>query len=293
MIYDVRHRTSFEYEESVSVSQHVLHLMPRFTTTQTRLSFDLDVRPEPALMTLSEDYFGNLAHYMSIQEPHRQLIVESRCRVEIFDSSSQAIGGGQPWEQVTCTGGSVATVPIDVLQFAYHSPYSIANAAVHAFAMQSFAAGRPVVDATMDLTSRIHKEFQYEGGVSDVSTPVSEVLDMRKGVCQDFAHLELACLRSLGVPARYVSGYLLTRPPASGKKLIGADASHAWISVWCGDAGWIDFDPTNNLMPDIEHITVAWGRDYGDVSPINGFIVGSGGHKISVAVDVAPLTVAA
>ena len=147
--------------------------------------------------------------------------------------------------------------------------------------MQSFTPGRPILAATMDLTSRIFREFQYRGGVSDVSTPVSEVFTMRQGVCQDFAHLEIACLRSLGLAARYVSGYLLTRPPEGKEKLVGSDASHAWVSVFAGDAGWVDFDPTNNVIPGVEHITFAWGRDYGDVSPINGFIVGGGAHQVS------------
>ena len=141
----------------------------------------------------------------------------------------------------------------------------------------------------MDLTGRIFHEFEYRGGVSDVSTPVREVFAMRQGVCQDFAHLEIACLRSFGLAARYVSGYLLTHPPEGKEKLVGSDASHAWLSVWSADAGWVDFDPTNNLIPDVEHITIGWGRDYGDVSPINGFIVGGGAHQVAVAVDVNPL----
>jgi transglutaminase-like putative cysteine protease len=140
----------------------------------------------------------------------------------------------------------------------------------------------------MDLTSRIYREFEYRGGVSDVSTPVRDVFAMRKGVCQDFAHLQIACLRSVGLAARYVSGYLLTHPPEGKEKLVGADASHAWLSVWCDGDGWVDFDPTNNVIPNVEHITFGWGRDYGDVSPINGFIVGGGAHQIAVAVDVRP-----
>ena len=169
----------------------------------------------------------------------------------------------------------------------FDSPYVVGNDDIHEYALQSFTPGRPILAATMDLTSRIFREFQYRGGVSDVSTPVSDVFAMRQGVCQDFAHLEIACLRSLGLAARYVSGYLLTRPPEGKEKLVGSDASHAWVSVFAGDAGWVDFDPTNNVIPGVEHITFAWGRDYGDVSPINGFIVGGGAHQVSVAVDVS------
>jgi transglutaminase-like putative cysteine protease len=141
----------------------------------------------------------------------------------------------------------------------------------------------------MELTSRIHRDFKYQGGVTDVSTPVLEVLETRRGVCQDFAHLQIACLRSLGLPARYVSGYLLTHPPPGKPKLAGADESHAWLAVWCPELGWVDFDPTNNQIPNLEHITVAWGRDYGDVSPVSGFIFGGGEHEVAVAVDVMPV----
>jgi transglutaminase-like putative cysteine protease len=178
---------------------------------------------------------------------------------------------------------------VTISEFAFDSPYSIGNEDVLHYARQSFEPGRPILAAATDLTARIFRDFEYRGGVSDVSTPVRDVFAMRKGVCQDFAHLELACLRSLGLAARYVSGYLLTHPPEGKEKLVGSDASHAWLSVWAGNAGWTDLDPTNNLIPGIEHITVAWGRDYGDVSPINGFIVGGGSHQVAVAVDVRPV----
>jgi transglutaminase-like putative cysteine protease len=173
----------------------------------------------------------------------------------------------------------------------FESPYVVGTDDVHDYALQSFTPGRPILAAAMALTSRIFHEFQYRGGVSNVSTPVSDVFAMRQGVCQDFAHLQIACLRSLGLAARYVSGYLLTRPPEGKEKLVGSDASHAWLSVYAGDAGWIDFDPTNDMIPGVDHITFAWGRDYGDVSPINGFIVGGGDHQVSVAVDVNPVPV--
>ena len=177
---------------------------------------------------------------------------------------------------------------LDAYELVFESPYVVGDDAIRDYALQSFAPGRPILAAAMDLTSRIFREFQYRGGVSDVSTPVRDVFAMRQGVCQDFAHLMIACVRSLGLAARYVSGYLLTRPPEGKEKLVGSDASHAWVSVFAGDAGWVDFDPTNNVIPGVEHITFAWGRDYGDVSPINGFIVGGGTHQVSVAVDVSP-----
>ena len=290
MIYDVRHRTTFGYEDRVSVSQHVLHLMPRNTSSQTRSKFDLTVIPDPNSMAVSNDYFGNVIHHLSVQEPHSELVIEAQSRVDVIARNVDNADLGPPWEEIVA---SVSASP-SVAQFIYDSPYALRDAAVRNFALETFIAGRPIAAAAMDLTTRIYTGFKYEGGVSDVSTPVKQVLEMRKGVCQDFAHLELACIRSLGLPARYVSGYLMTHPPAGKEKLIGADASHAWIAVWCGPSlGWIDFDPTNGLIPSIEHVTVAWGRDYGDVSPINGFILGGGSHEVRVAVDVTPVAVAA
>src|SRR4029077_8744208 len=153
----------------------------------------------------------------------------------------------------------------------------------------SFAPGRPIAEAALDLTRRIYTDFSYDRRATSVSTPGDEVLALRRGVCQDFAHLQIACLRALGLPARYVSGYLETVPPAGRTKLLGADSSHAWIQIWCGADGWIDLDPTNNLLPAERHITVAWGRDFADVSPLRGVLVGSGSHQLKVAVDVTPL----
>jgi transglutaminase-like putative cysteine protease len=227
-------------------------------------------------------------HFLTVQEPHERLIVEARSRVEVLPTEKPLdLEASPPWEQVRdqlAEGGDEQL--LQAIEFTFESPYATGNDDVHDYAAQSFTPGRPILDAAMDLTERIYREFEYRGGVSDVSTPVREVFAMRKGVCQDFAHLELACLRSLGLAARYVSGYLLTRPPPGKEKLVGSDASHAWLSLWSADAGWVDFDPTNNRIPDDEHVTVGWGRDYGDVSPINGFIVGGGAHQVTVAVDV-------
>ena len=285
MIFDVRHRTTFGYGESVSVSQHVLHLMPRNTPYQTRLAFELEIVPEPAALSVSEDYYGNTVHHVSVHDPHKELVVESRSRVDVTASLATSVTPGPGWEAVALARSNLPAID----QFTYDSRYAAGSAGVRDYALESFTPNRPILEALLDLTARIFNDFKYEGGVSDVSTPVTQVLRMRKGVCQDFAHLELAGLRSLGVPARYVSGYLLTHPAPGQTKLVGADASHAWISAWCGsELGWVDLDPTNNTIPGIEHITVAWGRDYGDVSPINGFIVGGGEHQISVGVDVTP-----
>ena len=287
MLYDIRHKTTFDYEDVVSVSHHVLHLKPRRHPLQTCLESETVVVPKPAVDAAGEDYFGNPIQHLTVQRPHKQLVVDAHARVEVRPAAQpHALEDSARWEAVR--EQLAAHEPLDAYELVFPSPYVVGDDAIHEYALQSFPPERPILAATMDLTSRIHREFQYRGGVSDVSTPVSEVFAMRQGVCQDFAHLEIACLRSLGLAARYVSGYLLTRPPEGKEKLVGSDASHAWVSVFAGELGWVDFDPTNDMIPGVEHITFAWGRDYGDVSPINGFIVGGGAHQVSVAVDVSP-----
>jgi transglutaminase-like putative cysteine protease len=291
MRYSVRHRTTFAYEQSVSVSHHVLHLTPRNFARQTCFNSRIDVDPVPAVLSQGEDYFGNIVQYLTVHEPHHRFMVEANSTVEVIAEREPCELAGSPsWEAMARTAREPTSAALQAFEFAFDSPYVLASTAVRQFALESFSPNRPLLEASMDLTRRIYEEFEYRGGVSDVSTPVADVLTMRQGVCQDFAHLAIACLRSLGLPARYISGYLLTHPAEGKPKLVGADASHAWFSVWSGESGWVDFDPTNNLMPGIEHITVAWGRDYGDVSPINGFIVGGNQHRVTVAVDVNPLS---
>lgn len=289
MIYDVHHRTQIDYEQQVTEAHHVLHLMPRNFVRQSRIAARISVEPEPSQLTLNEDYFGNVTHHLVVQEPHDQLLLDALSRVEVHPlEQPYVLDASPPWESIA---GQLATgegSAIAAQQFVFDSPQIATSRPVREYAQSSFEPGRPVLALAMSLTERIFDEFKYEGGVSDVSTPVAEVLEMRRGVCQDFAHLQIACLRSFGLAARYVSGYLLTHPPPGQPKLVGADASHAWLSVWAGDIGWVDFDPTNRLIPDREHITVGWGRDYSDVSPTNGFIVGGGAHEVKVAVDVTP-----
>jgi transglutaminase-like putative cysteine protease len=290
VIYDLDHRTVFSYAQSVSISHHVLHLAPRARPRQTCMSSAIMVAPAPTIRHESHDYFGNPVTYLTVQEPHRELQVHARARILVEAGAPAAPESSPAWEQVARlleTGRDAET--LDAYQYAFDSPYVASDDEAYDFAQASFAPGRPVLAAAMDLTARIFEAFDYRGAVTDVSTPVREVLRTRKGVCQDFAHLEIACLRSHGLAARYVSGYLLTRPPAGKARMVGADASHAWVAVWCPGTGWVEFDPTNNLIPGDEHITLAWGRDYGDVSPINGFIVGGGEHEVAVAVDVVPV----
>ena len=194
------------------------------------------------------------------------------------------------WERVKAVlSESREPEALEADQFAFDSPFTFSNEAFD-YARQSFQSGRPILEAAIDLTSRIFNDFKYEGGVTDIHTPVDKVFADRRGVCQDFAHLQIACLRALGLPARYVSGYLRTHPPEGQERRIGADASHAWLAIWVPEAGWIDLDPTNDMIPRDEHITIAWGRDYGDVSPINGMMIGGGDQRVEVAVDVRPLS---
>ena len=289
MIYNVSHRTTYGYAQQVSISHHRLHLLSRPTQRQNCLWSSILVEPTPTGRSETRDYFGNRVLHLTIQTPHDRLTVTAESRVEVVAGQPVALELSAPWDQLAReleTARDAAA--LEAFQFAFDSPYAASDEAVHDYARASFAPGQPVLTSAMSLTGRIFGEFKYEGGVTDVSTPIREVLENRRGVCQDFAHLQIACLRSHGVPARYVSGYLLTHPPAGQEKLVGSDASHAWVAVWCPEYGWVDFDPTNDVVPDDEHITLGWGRDYGDVSPINGFMVGGGDHTVEVAVDVTP-----
>jgi transglutaminase-like putative cysteine protease len=289
MLYDVRHRTTYRYGQPVSISHHVLHLVPRRSERQTVRNSELTVSPTASLRSDSCDYFGNDVTYLTLQKQHDELAIEARARIDVHPPAEHAPDRTLAWDAVYAhLEGDPTRESLDVLQFAFDSPYVHWNRDLADYARGSFAPGRPVLEAAVDLTRRINREFRYESGSTKVSTPVDEVFRSRRGVCQDFAHLELACLRALAVPARYVSGYLLTRPPPGQPKRIGVDASHAWISVWSPEGGWVDLDPTNDTIVGHEYITLAWGRDYGDISPINGVIFGGGEHAVDVAVDVSP-----
>lgn len=291
MLYDVRHETRFSYGGSVSISHQMLKLRPRRSSRQNVLSSELDIDPHPSVQRNWTDYFGNEVEFLTVQEAHRELVITNTSRVEVLPGMNIMLDFSPAWEVVaqsmqTPTHAEALTAS----QYCFQSPYVDVHEELRDFALTTFEPERPLLEAAMALTSRIYAEFTYQGGVTDVSTPVRRVLELKKGVCQDFAHFQIACLRSIGLPARYVSGYLMTHPPQGKEKLQGADESHAWLSVWCPELGWVDFDPTNNLIPNLEHITVGWGRDYGDVSPVSGFIFGGGKHKVDVAVDVIPVT---
>ncbi len=290
MIYEVSHRTRYAYRDPVALSHHLLHLAPRPCAHQQCRRSTLIVDPAPAVSEAGTDYFGNPTTFMIVQQRHRELQVHVRCEIEVRRPPPPAAEASIPWEEAAAlVAGDCSRTMLDVYQFTFESPFTSAGEAAAAYARPSFTPGRPLLEAARELTSRIRQDFIYDQSATDVATPVDEVLRLRRGVCQDFAHLELACLRQLGLPARYVSGYLRTYPAPGKERLVGADASHAWLSLWSPGQGWIDLDPTNDLIPGDEHITLAWGRDYGDVSPITGVILGGGEHKVEVAVDVLPL----
>ena len=290
VFYHVCHETVYSYRVPVDVSYQVLNLMPRDCPHQQRWSSQIMVRPTPEMRHDERDYFRNPVTYLVLQQRHYELVIRAESRLAVSPPRIGDWSASTSWEQVpSLLAADLSSTGLDTFQYMFPSPQTGAGAAVVAYARDSFPPGRSVLDGTRDLTRRINSDFEYDPTATTVTTPVDDVMALRRGVCQDFAHLQIACLRALGLPARYVSGYLLTHPPEGHEKLVGADASHAWIGVWCPVNGWVDFDPTNDMVVGDEHITLAWGRDYGDVSPVNGVIYGGGDHTISVAVDVQRL----
>jgi transglutaminase-like putative cysteine protease len=286
MIFDVSHRTTYSYSKPVLQSEHRVNMTPRPGPRQTVHRHSLLIEPAPTSNVPVTDYFGNAGAILTIEDEHSELIIHARSTVEVLEPDLPIPALSMAWEQVAAKARRNGSLDIGVLQFTSPSRHTrIVREAVD-YARSSFAPQRPILEAALDLTRRIYEDFTFDSTATDISTPVSHVLQERRGVCQDFAHMALTCLRAFGLPARYVSGYLLTYPPPGVEKLQGADASHAWISVWSPEAGWVDFDPTNGIMPTNEHITVAWGRDYDDVSPISGVLLGGSRQKMTVAVDV-------
>ena len=290
MNYHITHRTLYEYAAPVSVSHHVARLEPRTSVTQTCENFSLKIFPEPSLRKARTDYFGNQLCFFAIQEIHSRLEIVTSSRVTVQSRTPAANESTAPWESVAeMFRDPVSPEVVDPYQFVFDSPHVRASPELADYARQSFSPGTPLLAGARDLMRRIHEDFKFDSRATTVATPLEEVWQKRRGVCQDFAHLGIACLRSLGLPARYVSGYMRTRPPAGKARLVGVDASHAWFRIFCPGTGWVDFDPTNNVQPAEEHIIVAHGRDYGDVSPVAGILTGGGSHEVRVSVDVEPL----
>jgi transglutaminase-like putative cysteine protease len=290
MIYRIHHTTRYRYSEPVELCQDLAHLTPRAAPWQKCHSTRVLIEPQPAVFSAHSDYFGNSSAFFAIQEPHEELRVTALHVVEVTPPTPPDPAATPPWEKVRQYLASERSAEVlDAYQFVFDSPYIKRDAALTEYAAASFTPGRPLLEAILDLSRRIHTDFRYDTSATTIATPVREVFAARRGVCQDFAHLGITCLRSLGLAARYVSGYLSTTAPPGQARLVGADASHAWLSTFCPGSGWIDIDPTNNVIPSGRHILLAWGRDYDDVSPIKGVIVGGGRHTVNVAVDVMPL----
>ena len=289
MNYSIAHTTTYRYGEPVPLGHNEACLTPRASPWQRCRSNLLAIRPVPTALQNWTDYFGNRVSYFTVEEEHRELSIHAQSEVEVREPAYPDPARTPAWEDVRALLAAAAEPEsLAAALFSFPSPYVKCDPELVDYAMPSFTPRRPLWEAALDLTGRIYRDFKYVPSVTCINTPTLEVLSTRRGVCQDFAHLQIACLRALGLAARYVSGYLMTDPPPGRPKLVGADASHAWLSVFCPGAGWLDLDPTNNQAPSRRHVTLAWGRDYGDVCPIRGLVLGGGRHTMSVAVDVTP-----
>jgi transglutaminase-like putative cysteine protease len=285
--YHTCHITQYRYDESVSNSQHDLHLLPRNLPRQRCLSAAIAIEPAPIVCHERVDYYGNRANHVVLATPHSELIVTTQSDVEVTALPALTLSSDAPWESAVA---ALTETRCDLLaqEMAFPSPFVAPWAALADYARPSFPSGRPLLEAAAELMGRVHADFTYDPRATTIATPLAEVLEKRRGVCQDFAHLMIACLRAFGLSALYVSGYLVTSPPPGQPRLQGADASHAWLAVWSPRFGFVDLDPTNNLLPSDAHITLAIGRDFGDVTPLRGVILGGGRHELRVGVDVEP-----
>ncbi|UCV16342.1 transglutaminase family protein [Quatrionicoccus australiensis] len=293
--YHVLHETTYDYGCNISLSQQQLHLSPRILAWQQIEEQCITIKPVPTWRRDGQDAFGNPVTWMAFHAPHDSLRISSVMAVAVMPHLPVDLESSLPWEEVRERLAYDASAPkpedLDATRFLFESAHVRIKHELADYAADCFPPETPVLVGAQALMAKIFREFKFDPEATTVSTPVMEVLEKKRGVCQDFAHLMIACLRALGLSARYVSGYLLTRPPPGKPRLIGADASHAWVSVYAPGFGdnWVDFDPTNNLLPDTEHITVAIGRDFGDISPLRGIILGGGGAEPEVAVTVTPL----
>ncbi|WP_332878946.1 transglutaminase family protein [Massilia sp. S19_KUP03_FR1] len=291
--YRVVHETRYQYQSTVTLSQQYLHLTPRAFPCQQLESHLIWLDPVIHEGTDGVDYFGNSTRHVALTVPHERLLVHAESTVVLHARPRLAqIGASLPWESVRdMMGKEKSAATLEACRYLYASPHVNWFPELEAYARASFTPGRPQLDGAMDLTRRIFEDFEFDGKATDISTPLEQVLRGRRGVCQDFAQLMIGCLRSIGLPARYISGYILTHPAAGKPRLIGADASHAWVSVYCPELGWIDFDPTNRSLVQHEHITLGWGRDFSDVTPMRGIVLGGGPQVLDVQVTVTPLPV--
>ena len=291
MIYDIRHVTSYSYENPVGFARCSLRLEPRDGDGQELISHSVDIRPRPAERTVRRDFFGTHTESVLIEVPHRTLRIDSRSRVSVFRRAPGRAAQSPAWESVRDMAFEATSLgPTSPIGYVFASPLVPVQLPVTDYASLSFAPGSGILAGAVDLMHRIRTDFKYDRKATVISTPLKEVFEKRHGVCQDFAHVMIAGLRGLGLPAAYVSGYLRTIPPPGKPRLQGADATHAWVSLWCGEEiGWVGLDPTNDVLVENDHIVLAVGRDFSDVSPVDGIIVGSRKQKLGVAVDVLPV----
>jgi len=284
-VYQVDHETTYEYTLPVAISQHLAHMQPREVARQKWRRHTLDIEPVPTVCQERVDIFGNRALAFSIEEEHLRLRLRASGEVEV--SAEPLPRSSLPWgevAQLVRKPGSPGD--FEASMYAYPSPLAVFDESVRNYAAESFTPGRPLFECAEELMHRIYRDCAYVSGSTRIGTLPPEILRERRGVCQDFAHLMIACLRAQRLPCRYVSGYLVTHPPEGQPKLVGADATHAWAAVYFPGHGWVEFDPTNDVPGAEEHIIVAWGRDFGDVSPLKGVITGGGPHTLKVAVNV-------
>ncbi len=287
MLYSVEHTTKYQYHEQVSLCHNIAALTPRNTDKQTCKAFNIIITPLPDVLDEHIDFFGNKLYYFVIEQEHEELTVTVRSQVEKINGHDAPVNYPvQSWEMVRDMLLNSAGEMMAEKQFTHPTRITAATAEIKNYAEISFTPGKPLFEAAYDLTKRIHTDFKFTPGFTTVSTPLSVVMKERKGVCQDFAHFAISCVHSMGLPARYVSGYLETLAPAGKEKLVGVDASHAWISVFIPGMGWVDFDPTNNQLANDQYITIGWGRDYFDIIPLKGVIMSSSSHELKVSVDV-------
>ncbi len=287
--YQIRHTTTYKYADKVTQCHNLVYLLPRDTNHQRCINVSLSVNPQPSHSQRRFDYFGNQSFYFSVEKAHKELEVTALSQVEVKESRPTLdLDFGITCEQARkLMKDGQSEVTLLAREFTLDSPMVAAAPDLRDYAREFFKRDRPLLSAVRALTTRIYKDFTYDPGFSSVATPLSDVMAHRRGVCQDFAHLAIGCLRSMGFPARYVSGYIETLPPPGQEKLVGSDATHAWVAVYSPGEGWFEFDPTNDKLAEEQHITTAWGRDYSDVSPLKGVIFGGGNkHSLAVAVDV-------
>jgi transglutaminase-like putative cysteine protease len=288
MEFQIIHKTVYSYHEPISLCHNIARLVPRNTGMQTCRKTWIDIDPEPGIINEYEDFFGNRVLYFSIQREHQELTVKVTSEIYKSDTDNSTGDGDNQtaWEKVKQQLTEAGPENADARQYLQETSLTSVSPEILAYASHSFIPGRSAFEACKDLMERIHKDFEFQPGFTTIAIPAVEVMKQRKGVCQDFSHVAIACLRSIGLAARYVSGYIETLPPEGTEKLTGVDASHAWFAVFIPGSGWIDFDPTNNQISLAQHICIGWGRDYADITPLKGVIESSGPHLLTVSVDV-------